>query len=83
VTKGDTVKMAIQVNVTNATGVGEFRIDIEGPGTACPVGQGFFLETGIPAGVQMLEVSLPIQDGKDSQGLPKTFDGGKYNFTSQ
>merc|ERR1712203_1152076 len=81
VTKGDTVKMAIQVNVTNATGVGEFRINIDGPGSACPIGQGFFLETGIPAGVQMLEVSLPIKDGQDSQGFPKTFEGGKYNFT--
>lgn len=81
VIKGDTVKMAIQMNVTNATGVGEFRINIDGPGSACPIGQGFFLETGIPAGMQMVEVSLPIQDGQDQQGFPKTFDGGKYNFT--
>jgi len=81
VTKGQTVKMAIQLNVTNATGVGEFRIGIDGPGSACPIGQGFFLETGIPAGIQMLEVSLPIKDSKDSQGMPATFDGGKYNFT--
>merc|ERR1712048_1154038 len=80
VTKGDTVKMAIQVNVTNATGVGEFRLNVDGPGSACPIGQGFFLETGIPAGVQMLEVSLPIKDSQDSQGMPATFDGGLYNF---
>jgi len=81
VMKGDTVKMGIEVNVTNATGVGEFRIAIDGPGTACPISQGFFLETGIPAGLQMLEVSLPIKDGQDSQGFPSTFEGGKYNFT--
>merc|ERR1712048_1100018 len=81
VTKGDTVKMAIQVNVTNATGVGEFRLDIDGPGSATPIGQGFFLETGIPAGMQLLEVSLPIKDGQDQQGFPKTFEGGKHNFT--
>merc|ERR1712118_219721 len=71
VTKGDTVKMAIQVNVTNATGVGEFQINIDGPGSATPLGQSFFLETGIPAGVQMLEVSLPIQDGQDQQVSPR------------
>jgi len=81
VTKGQTVKMAIQMNVTNATGVGEFHLNIDGPGSACPIGQGFFLETGIPAGLQMLEVSLPVKDSQDSQGMPATFDAGKYNFS--
>jgi len=79
--KGDTVKMGIEVNVTNATGVGEFRIEVNGPGSALPISQSFFLETGIPAGEQLLEISLPIKDSQDSQGFPATFDGGKYNFT--
>ena len=78
---GDDIKMAVELNVTNDTGVGEFGITIDGPGTATPLSQSFFLKKGIPAGEQMLSVTLTLQDGEDEQGFPKTFEQGLYNFT--
>jgi hypothetical protein len=81
VAKGDDIKMAVELNVTNQTGVGEFSILINGPGTATPLSQGFFLDQGIPAGDQMLAVTLTLKDGTDDQGFPATFEGGEYNFT--
>lgn len=81
VIKGNDVKLGLQVNVTNATGVGEFRLSVDGPGSATPLSQSFFLPSGIPVGEQLLSVSLTVKDGEDAQGFPKTFEPGLYNFT--
>jgi hypothetical protein len=81
VVHGDEVKMAVELNVTTASGVGEFRLKVDGPGTATPVSQSFFLKTGVPQGEQLIEVSLTTRDGIDEQGFPKTFMPGQYNFT--
>lgn len=81
VPRGQDIQMAVDLNVTNDTGVGEFSISIDGPGTATPLGQSFFIKDGIPAGEQRLAVTLTLQDGKDDQGMPKTFEEGVYNFT--
>jgi len=78
---GDDVQMAVELNVTNATGVGEFRLAVDGPGSATPISQSFFLKDGIPAGEQAISVKLTVQDGQDQQGFPKTFEQGVYNFT--
>lgn len=78
---GGDIQMGVELNVTNETGVGEFLIAIDGPGSATPLSQSFFLKAGIPAGEQALSVSLTLQDGKDQQGFPKTFEQGVYNFT--
>jgi len=81
VAHGADVKMAVDLNVVNDTGVGEFRIAIDGPGTATPLSQSFVLDKGIPHGEQMLGVTLTLQDGTDEQGFPKTFEAGTYNYT--
>jgi len=81
VPRGQDIQMAVDLNVSNDTGVGEFSISIDGPGTATPLGQSFFIKDGIPAGEQRLAVTLTLQDGKDDQGMPKTFEEGVYNFT--
>jgi len=80
VRKGQTIKMAVQVNVTTATGVGEFRIHVDGPGSATPIDGSFFLETGIPAGEQLLEVSLPVKDEDPNKGSAK-FKPGLYTYS--
>jgi len=81
VAHGDDIKMAVELNVTNDTGVGEFSLTVDGPGSATPLSQSFFLEKGVPAGEQMLAVTLTLKDGKDEQGFPATFEPGMYNFT--
>jgi len=81
VIKGNDIKMAVELNVTNATGVGEFRLAVDGPGSATPLSQSFFLEKGVPEGEQMIAVTLSVKDGQDDQGMPKTFEAGVYNFT--
>merc|ERR1712137_93837 len=81
VVKGNDIKMAVELNVTNSSGVGEFRLSIDGPGSATPLSQSFFLEKGVPEGEQMIAVTLTVQDGQDDQGFPKTFEPGTYNYT--
>lgn len=76
--KGDTITLALHVNVTHATGVGEFGIRIEGPVTA-QIGQRFLLPAGIPAGLQDLKVNLQVQDAGGQQ--PVTWNPGNYKFT--
>jgi len=78
---GDDIQMGLELKVTNDTGVGQFGISIDGPGTATPFSQSFFLKKGIPAGEQMLSVTLTLEDGEDEQGFPKTFEQGDYSFT--
>merc|ERR1712003_508879 len=81
VVHGDDIQMAVELNVTNDTGVGEFSISIDGPGSATPLSQSFFLKDGIPHGEQMLSVTLTLKDSKDQHGLPATFEPGLYNFS--
>merc|ERR1739848_360647 len=80
VVKGNEVKMGVQVNVTKATGLGEFRLTVDGPGSATPISQGFTLEHGIPEGEQFLAVTLAIKDVHAQQSPPKTFEPGQYNY---
>merc|ERR1712032_1017158 len=81
VAHGDDIQLGLELNVTNDTGVGEFSISIDGPGSATPLSQSFFLKDGIPHGEQMLSVKLTLQDGQDEQGFPQTFEPGLYNFS--
>merc|ERR1711988_1357368 len=55
--------------------------NVDGPGTATPLSSSFFLKSGVPAGEQLLEVSLSTRDGTDQQGIRKTFLPGRYNFS--
>jgi hypothetical protein len=81
VAHGADIKLAVDLNVVNDTGVGEFFISVDGPGSATPLSQSFQLNKGIPHGEQMLSVTLTLQDGKDEQGFPTTFEAGIYNYT--
>jgi hypothetical protein len=81
VAHGADIQMAVDLNVVNDTGVGEFFISIDGPGTATPLSQSFLLAKGIPHGEQMLGVTLTLQDGKDDQGFPATFEPGTYEYS--
>merc|ERR1712137_682554 len=82
VVKGDTVEMQLGVNVTHESGLGEFRISVEGPVTQS-VSQGFRLMDGIPAGEQVLGVKLDIKDQypSDPSQFPFIWHPGAYNFT--
>lgn len=77
IAKGDTVQMECDVNVLNATGVGEFRLSIEGPVTE-PLQQAFLLPDGIPVGTQAFSVKLTPQD--TSGDSPVTWQPGEYMF---
>lgn len=81
VAHGDDIQMAVEMNVTNDTGVGEFSLSVDGPGSATPLSQSFFLKAGIPHGEQMMSVKLTLKDGQDQQGFPTTFEPGTYNYT--
>lgn len=78
VAKGDEVTLECDLDVANATGVGEFRIAVDGPVTQ-PVGQGFALYNGIPTGQQTLSVKLKIKDD-DSGDFPVVWSPGNYTF---
>lgn len=78
---GDDIQMGLGLNVINDTGVGEFSTFIDGPVSATPLTQSFFLKDGVPDGEQMLSVKLTLQDGQDEQGFPATFEPGMYNFS--
>lgn len=78
VAKGDTVKLQATVQVTNATGVGEFRVAVNGPVTQ-PVSQSFLLPQGLQTGLIGLEVSLQIQDD-ESGDEPVVWSPGNYSF---
>jgi len=81
VAHGADIQLAADLNVVNDTGVGEFSIYINGPGTATPLSQSFLLAKGIPHGEQALRVTLTLMDGKDEQGFPATFETGIYNYS--
>lgn len=79
IAKGDTVELSVQVNVTNASGVGEFGLAVHGPVTS-PVSQTFLLAKGIPVGQQTLAVKLTVQDD-NSGNPPVVWNPGSYQFT--
>jgi len=78
VAKGDTVEFVVEVDVKVATGVGEFRINVDGPVTQ-PVSSSFTLPNGIPEGTQNLGVKLTIKDD-DSGNPPVRWMPGSYRF---
>merc|ERR1712039_1166873 len=62
-TAGVTLQATLTVNVTKATGVGEWAAGVHGPVVASgSVGGSFFLPDGLKAGVQSLGVKLTAQD---------------------
>jgi hypothetical protein len=84
---GATVQATLTVNVTKATGVGEWSAGVHGPvtGTQGPVGGSFFLADGLKLGVQNLGVKLTVQDTmpdpSDPQApFPVTWMPGSYEF---
>lgn len=78
VAKGDTIELSVLVNVTNASGVGEFGVSVDGPVTQ-PVSQRFLLPNGVPVGQQNLAVKLTVQDD-DSGDFPVVWQPGTYRF---
>lgn len=79
IAKGDTIELALGINVLNATGVGQFGISVDGPVTS-PVSQRFLLDNGIPAGQQSLGVKLTVQDD-ESGDFPVIWSPGTYEVT--
>lgn len=79
IVKGNTLELSVQLNVLNASGVGEFSLEVTGP-VSQPLNQKFFLPTGIPSGEQGLGVNLTVQDD-DSGDFPVVWQPGTYNFT--
>lgn len=78
VSKGDKVQMNCDVNVTKASGVGEFRIAVEGP-VSGDISQSFFLPKGLDVGVQQLGVELKVKDDP-SGDEPVVWKPGTYKF---
>jgi len=84
VSKGDTVTMQLAVNVSKASGLGEFHLSVSGPVTNGGLSQGFMLYDGIPEGEQVLGVNLDIKDNfpdPTSGDFPTIWNPGTYNFS--
>lgn len=79
IAKGGTVQLLVQLNVSHASGVGEFGLAVTGP-VSQPVTQKFFLPAGVPSGQQGLSVKLTVQDD-DSADPPVEWQPGMYSFT--
>eukprot|EP00930_Biecheleria_cincta_P075804 TRINITY_DN63000_c0_g1_i1.p1 TRINITY_DN63000_c0_g1~~TRINITY_DN63000_c0_g1_i1.p1 ORF type:complete len:348 (+),score=46.98 TRINITY_DN63000_c0_g1_i1:119-1162(+) len=79
IAKGDTVQLLVQLNVSNASGVGEFGLAVTGP-VSQPVTQRFLLPAGIASGQQGLGVKPTVQDD-DSGDPPVVWQPGMYSFT--
>lgn len=84
---GITVEGVLAVNVTKATGVGEWGVSLHGPvvGAQGPIGGSFALPDGLKEGVQQLGVKLNVQDtepdpSKQPPQFPVTFEPGSYEF---
>lgn len=84
---GVTVQATLTVNVTKATGVGEWAAGVHGPvsGADGPVGGSFLLPDGLKVGVQNLGVKLTVQDtmpdpSKQPPSFPVTWEPGSYEF---
>jgi len=81
---GAAVKLtgSLTLNVTKASGVGEFRVAIEGPEGAPQVGGGQLLPTGLTEGLQKIAVDVSIQDQPFAKE-PVDWPVGDYNFKFQ
>jgi hypothetical protein len=79
ISKGDTIELSLQLNVMNATGVGQFGISVDGPVTT-PVSQRFLLDKGVSVGQQNLGVKLTVKDD-DSGDFPVVWSPGTYKVT--
>lgn len=86
-TGGVTVEGTLTVNVTKATGVGEFAVALHGPvaGAEGPIGGSFTLANGLKEGVQSLGVKLNVVDTlpdptKQPPAFPVTWMPGSYEF---
>merc|ERR1712032_906306 len=78
VAKGDSIQLVVEVDVKVPSGVGEFRIGIDGPVTQ-PVSSSFLLPDGLPAGAQSLGVRLQIKDDETGD-FPTIWNPGSYYF---
>lgn len=78
IAKGDTIELVVEVDVKVPSGVGEYRILINGPVTQ-PVSSSFTLPDGLPVGTQNLAVKIQIKDD-DSGDFPTTWSPGSYYF---
>lgn len=78
VAKGSTVRLDCDVDVMNATGVGEFRVTVRGPVTT-PYSRSFLLPTGIPVGRYSLGTQLVLEDDQ-SADPPVVWQPGQYSF---
>mmetsp|Transcript_64105 Transcript_64105/g.162431 ORF Transcript_64105/g.162431 Transcript_64105/m.162431 type:complete len:265 (-) Transcript_64105:112-906(-) len=78
VAKGDEVQLSVALQVINASGVGEFLIDVDGPVTQS-ISQGFVLAEGIPMGTSQLAVKLTPRDDT-SADPPVVWSPGTYSF---
>jgi hypothetical protein len=75
-TSGVTVEATLTVNVTKATGVGEFAVDVNGPvaGAEGPIGGAFTLADGLTEGVQNIGVKLPVGDTDSVTWTPGSYE---------
>lgn len=78
VSKGDTVQLLCDLNVTKASGVGEYRVAVRGP-VKGDVGEGFLLPKGLDVGAQQLGVELKVKD-HTSGDEPVVWQPGDYEF---
>jgi len=78
IAKGDTIELVVEVDVKVPSGLGVFRILINGPVTQ-PVSSSFTLPDGLPVGTQNLAVKIQIKDD-DSGDFPTTWSPGSYYF---
>lgn len=79
IVKGNTIQLSVQLDVTKASGVGQFDILVEGP-VSQPISQRFLLAKGIANGTQTLTVQLTVED--DTSGdIPMIWQPGSYRYT--
>ncbi|CAE6964543.1 ctnA [Symbiodinium sp. KB8] len=78
ISKGETVQLLADVNVTKELGVGEFRVSVHGPVTS-HISDGFLLPQGLGEGAIQLGAELKVQD--DTSGdEPVIWHPGTYTF---
>ncbi|CAE7306806.1 ctnA [Symbiodinium sp. KB8] len=78
ISKGETVKLLADINVTKALGVGEFRVAVHGPVTS-HISDGFLLPKGLTEGAMQLGAELKVRD--DTSGdEPVIWRPGTYTF---
>lgn len=84
--QGVDVTGTLTVNVTKASGVGEWSVSLHGPvNVEGGIGKSFVLADGLKEGVQQLGVKINIHDSlpdptKQPPAMPVTFEPGSYEF---